>query len=39
MKPHGMNDVKPGLGKIPEECAKDRGHRDVVTLLQHRDAP
>lgn len=25
------------VGKMPEECARDRGHSDVVTLLQHRD--
>jgi len=24
-------------GKTPEECARERGHGDVVTLLQHRD--
>uniref|UniRef100_A0A7S1AKE3 Uncharacterized protein n=1 Tax=Noctiluca scintillans TaxID=2966 RepID=A0A7S1AKE3_NOCSC len=36
---HGGNpDVRSRLaGKTPEEAAQERGHRDVVTLLQHRN--
>lgn len=25
-----------GVGKLPEDCARARGHLDVVTLLEHR---